>query len=162
MEHNTIEGLAFNILIPHSWARWHNSHWLWFHHCKRLGCIWSKLEIPALTQGKPQLSQRDVELSKHLSEVCIYVEQVIGNLKDKYTFLKGPLPVNLLKHKNNKGASNIDKVIAVCASLINLYVSVVNNVHYISYAHWAFVAFVAQHDIVQLISNFDNNDSDKI
>ena len=49
-----------------------------------------KLEIPAFTRGKGQLSQRDVELSKQLSKVRIHVEQVIGNLKNKYTILKGP------------------------------------------------------------------------
>ena len=50
-----------------------------------------KLEIPAFTRGKAQLSQRDVELSKQLSKVRIHVERVIGNLKNKYTILKGPL-----------------------------------------------------------------------
>ena len=42
-----------------------------------------RLEIPAFTHGKGQLSQRDVELSKQLSKVRIHVERVIGNLKNK-------------------------------------------------------------------------------
>ena len=77
------------------------------------------------TRGKSQLSQRDVEMSKQLSKVRIHVERIIGNLKNKYTILKGPLPVNLLKHKDDKGAANIDKILAVCASLTNLCVSIV-------------------------------------
>lgn len=84
-----------------------------------------KLEIPAFTRGKGQLSQRDVELSKQLSKVRIHVERVIGNLKNKYTILKGPLPVNLLKHKHDNGTANIDKIVAVCASLTNLCESIV-------------------------------------
>ena len=58
-----------------------------------------KLEIPAFTRGKSQLSQREVEVSKQLSMVRIHVERVIGLLKTKYTILKGPLPVEVLKHK---------------------------------------------------------------
>ena len=84
-----------------------------------------KLEIPAFTRGKGQLSQRDVELSKQLSKVRIHVEWVIGNLKNKYTILKGPLPVNLLKHKHDYGTANIDKIVAVCAFLTNLCESIV-------------------------------------
>ena len=61
-----------------------------------------KLEIVAFTRGKPQLSQRDVELSKQLSKVRIHVERVIGNLKNKYTISKGPLPLNLVKHKRRR------------------------------------------------------------
>ena len=59
----------------------------------------AKLEIPAFTRGKTQLSQREVEVSKQLSMVHIHIERVIGLLKNKYTILKGPLPVDLLKHK---------------------------------------------------------------
>ena len=40
-----------------------------------------KLEIPAITWGKGQLSQKDVELSKQLPKVRIHVEQVNGHLK---------------------------------------------------------------------------------
>lgn len=47
------------------------------------------LEIPAFTRGKKQLSQRDVEMSKKLSQVRIHVERVIGLLKNKYTILQG-------------------------------------------------------------------------
>ena len=88
-----------------------------------------KFEIPAFTRGKGQLSQRDVELSKQLSKVRIHVERVIGNLKNKYTILKGPLLVNLLKHKHDKDIANIDKISAICASLTNLSESIVEPTH---------------------------------
>ena len=45
----------------------------------------AKLEIPAFTRGKKQLTQREVELSKQLSMVRIHVERIIGLLKNKYS-----------------------------------------------------------------------------
>ena len=44
----------------------------------------AKLEIPAFTRGKVQLTQRDVEVSKKLSQVRIHVERVIGLLQIHY------------------------------------------------------------------------------
>ena len=85
----------------------------------------AKLEIPSFTRGKGQLSQREVELSKQLSAVQIHVERVIGLLKNKYRILKGPLPVNMLKHKGDITVANIDKIWVVCASLTNICPSVV-------------------------------------
>lgn len=85
----------------------------------------AKLEIPSFTRGKSQLTQREVENSKQLSTVRIHVERVIGHLKKKYKILRGPLPVNLLKHCDDTTVSNIDKVLVVCAALTNLTGSVV-------------------------------------
>ena len=82
----------------------------------------AKLEIPAFTHGKSQLSQRDVE---QLSTVRIHVERVIGHLKKKYKILRGPLPVTMLKHADDTDISNIDKILTVCAALTNLTGSVV-------------------------------------
>lgn len=86
----------------------------------------AKLEIPAFTRGKKQLSQKDVETSQQLSAVRIHVERIIGLLKNRYTILKGPLPVSLLKHKGDADLANIDKVLIVCSALTNLSKSVVS------------------------------------
>ena len=67
----------------------------------------AKLEIPAFTHGKQQLSQRDVELSKQLSRVRIHVERMIGLLKNEYLILKGPIAVCLLKHKRDQWVADI-------------------------------------------------------
>ena len=56
----------------------------------------AKLIIPSFTRGKKQLSLEDVERSKQLSQVRIHVERVIGLLKNKFTILKGPIPVNVI------------------------------------------------------------------
>ena len=85
----------------------------------------AKLEIPAFTSGKKQLSQKEVEMSQQLSAVRIHVERVIGLLKNRYTILKGSIPVSLLKHKGDTDVANIDKLIIVCSALTNLSKSVV-------------------------------------
>ena len=68
----------------------------------------AKLQIPSFTRGKKQLTQEEVETSKELSHVRIHVERVIGALKNRYTILKGPLPVKILKHTDDKDVANID------------------------------------------------------
>ena len=70
--------------------------------------------------AKKQLSQENVEKSKQLSKVRIQVERVIGLLKSRYTILKGPMPVSLIKHKSDTDIANIDKLLVVCSALINL------------------------------------------
>ena len=87
----------------------------------------ARLEIPAFTQGKKQLSQQEVEYSRRLAKVRIHVERVIGLLKNKYTILQSILPVNLVRHKNETEFANIDKLLTTCAALVNLSPSVVPN-----------------------------------
>ena len=73
----------------------------------------------------PSHTQREVELSKQLSMVRTHVERIIGLLKNKYTLLKGPIPVNLLKHKSDTDVANTDKILVVCSALTNLHKAVV-------------------------------------
>ena len=61
----------------------------------------ARLEIPAFTRGKKQLSMQKVEYSRRISEVRNHVEHVIGLLKNKYTILQSTLPILLLKHKDD-------------------------------------------------------------
>lgn len=88
-----------------------------------------KLLIPSFTRGKAQLSQEDVECSKRLSQVRIHVERVIGLLKNKYTILQGPIPINTLKHKDDQDIANFDKLLVICAALVNLSSSIVRDKH---------------------------------
>ena len=66
-----------------------------------------------------------MEISKQLSQVRIHVERVIGLLKNKYTLLQGKLPISMLKHKDDSDVCNIDRLLVVCASLVNLCKSVI-------------------------------------
>ena len=82
--------------------------------------------IPSFTRGKTQLSQKEVEVSKQMSQVRIHVERIIGLLKNKYTIFKGPLSTVLVKHKNDTDLARIDKLLVVCSALTNLSASVVS------------------------------------
>lgn len=81
-----------------------------------------RLEIPSFTRGKKQLSIVEVEHSK---QVRIHVERIIGLLKNKYSLLQSTLPVCLIKHKCDTEYSNIDKILIICAALINICPSIV-------------------------------------
>jgi len=89
----------------------------------------AELITPAFTKGKKQLSAEEVEMSKTMSSVRIHVERVIGVLKNRFTILKGPLPVSMIKSLSDEAVGNqvssIDKVIRVCAALVNLSSSIV-------------------------------------
>ena len=85
-----------------------------------VACYGASLIIPSFTKGKKQLSQEEVERSKQISKVRIHVERVIGTLKKRYKILSGTLSVSMIKHKNDKGVSNINKLLLVCSALTNL------------------------------------------
>lgn len=90
-----------------------------------VGLFGAKLEIPAFTRGKKQLTQWEVEYSARLAKVRIHIERVIGHLKNKYTILKGTLPISIVKHEDDNEFAFIDKIVTVCAALTNLSKSVV-------------------------------------
>ena len=90
-----------------------------------LGVFGARLEIPAFTKNKKQLSLQEVEYSKRLSKVHIHVEWVTGVLKNRYTILQGVIPLCRLKRKGDSDYANIDKILIVCSALVNLSPSVV-------------------------------------
>lgn len=88
------------------------------------GMYCAQVKIPPFTKGKRQLSQLEVDTSRQLSAVRIHVERVIGVLRQKYSFLEGTLPINMLMATDN-GYSMIDKIVSVCCALCNCCESVV-------------------------------------
>ena len=88
----------------------------------------AELITPAFTKGKTQLSAEEVESSRRISSVRIHIERVIGQLKNRFKILQGPLPLTLVKSPRNEILSetpNIDKLVKVCSALINLSTGVV-------------------------------------
>ena len=77
------------------------------------------LAIPAFTKGKPQLSQREVEMSRVLSNMRIHVERAIGRIKC-YKILHSTFPISLIKTTFEEDFTTIDKILVVCAALCNL------------------------------------------
>ena len=80
----------------------------------------ARLEVPAYTKGKKQLSREDVERTRYLARVRIHVERVIGLIKNKYKLLQGTLPISLVERRSDKDITTIDKIITVTAALTNL------------------------------------------
>ena len=74
-----------------------------------IGLHGASMKVPSFTKGK-QLTQEETEKSKQVSRVRVHVEGIIGLLKNRYAILKGTLSVSMLKHKDDVGVANIDKL----------------------------------------------------
>ena len=89
----------------------------------------SELLIPSFTRGKKQLSAKEVETSRKIASVRIHIERVIGLLRNRYTILKGTIPlrtVNSIKAEASSSTlASCDKIVNVCAALTNLCDSIV-------------------------------------
>ena len=88
------------------------------------GMYCAQVKVPPFTKEKRQLNQVEVETSRHLSSVRIHVERVIGALRQRYSFLEGTLPINMLM-VNDSGYTMVDKIVVVCCALCNCCESVV-------------------------------------
>ena len=73
--------------------------------------------IPSFTRGKNQMSAKEVEESRRISNVRIHVERVIGRLKN-FKILSSIIPISQVDLVN-------DVMISICA-LVNLNKSVVS------------------------------------
>ena len=80
----------------------------------------ASLAILPFTRGKDQLSQREVETSRALSQVRIHVERAIGRLKH-FEILQSTLPISLIKRPHETEYATIDKILIVCAAISNLH-----------------------------------------
>ena len=80
----------------------------------------ANLNIPAFTKGKDKLDPVDVEKTRKIATIHIHVERIIGLLRQKYTILQQTLPTDYLTCRKGKSVPLIDKMIKVCAALINL------------------------------------------
>ena len=70
-----------------------------------------KLNIPAFTKNKPQLSAEDVTTTRRIARVRIHVERVIRRLK-VFKIISGTVPVSSL--------TLFDDILLVCSALVNL------------------------------------------
>ena len=89
----------------------------------------TELIIPAFTRGKSQLSANEIETTRKIASVRIHIERVIGLMKNRYSILKGILPIRSVKSITdealNATLTNCDKIVTVCAALTNLGESIV-------------------------------------
>ena len=79
-----------------------------------------KLDIPAFTKCKPQLSNEDVTTTRRIAHVRIHVERAIRRFK-VFNILRGTVPVSSFK--------NFNDISIVCAALVNLQSDLIRDVH---------------------------------
>ncbi|XP_070180904.1 uncharacterized protein [Littorina saxatilis] len=96
-----------------------------FNISESVGLRCAEVKIPAFTKGKRQLSAFDVESTRKLAHLRIHVERVIGIIMQKYPILDATIPVTFLSKSEGDQFSTLDKVVTVCAALVNLCPSVV-------------------------------------
>ena len=60
----------------------------------------AEVKVPAFTRGKKQLSPLEIEQTRKIAHLRIHVERVIGLIGNKFSILKGPLPIQYLKSDN--------------------------------------------------------------
>lgn len=96
-----------------------------FDISESVGMMQARLHIPAFTRGKTQLTALEVEDTRTIANVRIHVERVIGVVRQKYSILRGILPIEFVTRKPSEDCPHIDKIVRVCCSLCNLCDSVV-------------------------------------
>lgn len=90
----------------------------------QVGLYCAQVEIPAFTKGK-KLTPVELEDTRKLASVRIYVERVIGLARSKYTMLQGPVPISLLYNTDNSELTTLDKMVRVACALTNICPSVI-------------------------------------
>ena len=80
-----------------------------FHILDSVGFYCSTFKIPAFTKGKKQLSNIEVEQTRNIANVCIHVERVIGNIRQKYSILSSTQPIDCVNSNNQ--VTTLDKIV---------------------------------------------------
>ena len=87
-----------------------------------VGSYCSNLKIPAFIKGKNQLSGIEIEQTRHIANLRIYIERVIGNIRQKYSILGCTQPIDFI---SSETITTLDKIVCVSCALSNMCGSVV-------------------------------------
>jgi hypothetical protein len=72
----------------------------------------ARLHIPSGKRGQEQMTKKEVQKTKEIANLRIFVEQAIRRLKT-FTILKNEMPITLL--------DKFDDIVTICAAICNLY-----------------------------------------
>jgi len=96
-----------------------------FDVAESIGLQQAELKIPAFTKGKKQLDAVEIEDTRRLASVRIHVERIIGTVRQRFTMLQGTIPISLLEFSGEEKITPLDKIVAVCCALSNVWPSIV-------------------------------------
>ena len=96
-----------------------------FNIAKTVDTYRARLEIPSFTKRKEQLREEEIESTRMIANVQIYVERVIGNLLKKYSLLDQTLPIDCLITEKDRKVPTLDKLVHIACVLTNVCPSVV-------------------------------------
>ncbi|XP_062535329.1 uncharacterized protein LOC134204527 isoform X2 [Armigeres subalbatus] len=82
------------------------------------------LNIPTFLRKDVQMNPLNMEQDKQITCLRAHVERLIGVLKSKYTYLKGPITVNALRRAENN-QNSIDIIVQLTCALINFNPSII-------------------------------------
>jgi len=89
----------------------------------------SELIIPSFLCGKAQLPDPEIASTRNIANIRIHIERVISRLRNTYTILSTEFPIKMLKtqaeEKRGDIICRIDKIVNVCATLVNMQKSVI-------------------------------------
>ena len=86
-----------------------------FNLSETVGMLYAELKVPAFTRDKSQLSISDVVNTRKIANSRIHVERVIGNVRQKFCIMNGPIPLDFMLKKDISSAMTlIDKIALVC------------------------------------------------
>lgn len=83
------------------------------------------LITPSFTKGKQQLHPLEVESTRSIASCRIHVERVIGQLRNKFAILRGPVEIKMLQYEYNS-ENLFDYIVHVCCILNNMFDCIVN------------------------------------
>ena len=75
------------------------------------------------------MTAKEVETTCQIATVRIYIERIIGEIKNCFRILGGPLAITFIKSLTDECGENLvptkGKLVNVCASLVNLSTRIV-------------------------------------
>ena len=85
----------------------------------------ARVEFPAFTKGKKQLTGIEVEQTRRIAKVRIHMERVIRLVRKKYTISSDTISMDYVILKEGQSVPILDKIVLVSCALVNFCDSVI-------------------------------------
>ncbi|XP_047221977.1 uncharacterized protein LOC124868593 [Girardinichthys multiradiatus] len=85
-----------------------------------VGAMQAAVTITAFIKGEKRLSMAEFIETRKIAHLRIHVERVIDCIKQRYSMVGGPVPLDYVQNLDQDGLTVLDKITKVCCSLYNL------------------------------------------